>query len=85
MDRFGSEFGEHFRQYLRAEVTVPHTMFFAHLGAPETIRIRKESRPTYDEASPAFAYWQMRASGDASPSDIPRTRTAKGTQGKKRS
>lgn len=65
MDRFGGEFGNHFRQYLRDETTVPHTMFFAHLGAPETIRIHKERQPTYDEVSAAFAYWQMRASQDA--------------------
>lgn len=68
MDRFGNEFANHFRQYLREQTTVPHTMFFAHLGAPETIRIRKELQPTYDENSPALAYWQMRASRDASPS-----------------
>lgn len=65
MDRFGSEFGENFRRYLQDEATVPHTMFFAHLGAPETIRIRKEPRPEFDEASAALAYWQMRASQDA--------------------
>jgi hypothetical protein len=44
MDRQGKKFGDHFRRYLREETTVPHTMFFAHLGAPETIRISKERR-----------------------------------------
>jgi hypothetical protein len=64
MDHFGGEFGAHFSEYLRDEVTVPHTMFFAHLGSPETIRIRKERQPTYDEQSPALAYWEMRASAE---------------------
>lgn len=62
MDRFGHDLGKHFRQYLQDETTVPHTMFFAHLGAPETIKIRKEPQPTYDEGSAAHAYWQTRAS-----------------------
>lgn len=65
MDRFGRKFGEQFRQYLGDEPTVPHTMFFVHLGAPETIKIRKEPRPAFDEASEALAYWQMRDSQEA--------------------
>jgi len=42
-----------------------YTMFFAHLGAPETIKVRKEPAPAFDDASEALAYWQMRASQNA--------------------
>jgi len=65
LDRFSSELGDSFREYLQREPTVPHTMFFAHLGAPDTILIRKERSPTYDEDGPALKYWKMRASRDA--------------------
>ena len=61
INRFGKELGDSFRQYLRTEVTVPHTMFFTHLGAPETIVIRKEPQPGFETNSPTVAYWRMRA------------------------
>lgn len=60
--RFSKEVADKFQEYLRREAPVPHTMFFTHLGAPETIIIRKERRPDEDTTSESFAYWEMRAS-----------------------
>jgi hypothetical protein len=61
MDRFGRDLGDSFREYLSSEVTMPHTMFFVHLGSPETILVRKNRDPKFEENSPALAYWQMRS------------------------
>lgn len=33
------EVGDEFRQYSKLNMSVPHSMFFTHLGSPETIRI----------------------------------------------
>jgi len=61
MERFGGDLANSFRVYLSREVVVPHTMFFAHLGSPETILIRKDRQSTFEKDSPALAYWQMRS------------------------
>jgi hypothetical protein len=63
--RFGLELRESYRDYLQGEATVPHTMFFTHLGAPETIVLRKEPDPMFDEKSAALAYWQSRLQEDS--------------------
>jgi hypothetical protein len=62
LGHFSSELRDKFREYRMREAIVPHTMFFTHLGAPETIIIRKEQPPNGDENSAALAYWEMRAS-----------------------
>jgi CHAT domain len=65
MERFGSELAASFREYVSSGITLPHTMFFSHLGAPETIILGKERQPSFDEDSPAQMYWQMRSREDA--------------------
>jgi len=61
IDRFSKELGDSFREYLRTERTVPHTMFFSHLGAPETILIRKDAKHERPEESVGLAYWEKRS------------------------
>jgi hypothetical protein len=61
LDHFGPEFAESFRRYLAEESTVPHTMFFSHLGASETIKILKERKKNHDTDSPALRYWRKRS------------------------
>lgn len=61
MDRFGKDLGDYFREYLRTERTVPHTMFFCHLGAPETILIRRDQARSTPEGNAALTYWEQRS------------------------
>jgi len=65
MDRFGSDLGASFREYLGSEATVPHTMFFSHLGAPDTIILQKDRQAALNEGNPSQIYWQMRSREDA--------------------
>jgi hypothetical protein len=60
LHHFGAAFSKDFQEYLAIGTTVPHTMFFVHLGAPETLRIRKEQDPDFKADSPSLAYWRAR-------------------------
>jgi len=61
---FDQTLAEGFQEYLATETTVPHTMFFVHLDAPETIHLRKERDEHFDADSPSLAYWLERAAQD---------------------
>jgi hypothetical protein len=61
LQHFDGAFASDFQGYLAAGVTIPHTMFLVHLGAPETIHIRKERDERFDADSSSLAYWQERA------------------------
>ena len=56
---FGEEFAVAFDNYLKLDAVMPHTMFFTHLGSPETILLAKEASPPGRE-SEAEEYWQRR-------------------------
>ena len=58
---FGDEFAVTFDRYLKLETVMPHTMFFTHLGSPETISLVKETREEYP-GTPAREYWRRRDS-----------------------
>jgi hypothetical protein len=64
LQHFNESLAADFQEYLATGTTIPHTMFFVHLGAPETIRIRKERDEAFDTDSPSLAYWQARAAQD---------------------
>jgi hypothetical protein len=57
---FDAEFANSFDRYLALGATMPHTMFFTHLGSPETIKLGK--KPIQKE-SEAREYWKRRDSG----------------------
>ena len=60
LDRFDNKLGESFRDYCRLEATIPHTMFFTHLGSPDTILIGKKPAPRDTYESAAHEYWAKR-------------------------
>lgn len=64
--RFGEEFAESFSTYLQTEPPLPHTMFFTHLGSPETIHIVKEELASPDNGNPALMYWNSRVGEEQS-------------------
>ncbi len=64
LKHFNETLAVDFQKYIAAGTTIPHTMFFVHLGAPETIRIRKVPDEAFDANSPSLAYWQERAAQD---------------------
>lgn len=57
---FGEEFATSFDSYLKLETVMPNTMFFTHLGSPETISLTKEHEE--NRASRAEEYWTRRDS-----------------------
>ncbi|MGA7916949.1 MAG: hypothetical protein WCA00_17065 [Candidatus Acidiferrales bacterium] len=61
IDRFDKGIGKTFREFVQTEKTVPHTMFFSHLGAPETTLIGKDPKPVGPEEVVA-QYWKKRSS-----------------------
>ena len=58
--RFGEEFASSFSTYVQMEPPLPHTMFFTHLGSPETVHIVKEKSASRDNDNPALMYWNSR-------------------------
>jgi hypothetical protein len=63
MRRFGQVYEDKFREYLAVESPLPHTMFFTHLGSPESILLRK-TRGQSDLGNPAERYWSHRQRQD---------------------
>jgi hypothetical protein len=61
---FGHQYAADFDTYLATTETVPHTMFFTHLGSPETIVIRNDSHAGSNTESPTNEYWLRRAEED---------------------
>jgi hypothetical protein len=65
--RFSAELVDEFRNFLAAGKIVPHTMFFTHLGSPESILLRKAARRS-SPSSPAQDYWRARLRETRTPS-----------------
>jgi hypothetical protein len=61
---FGEDFGTEFDRFLSENPIVPHTMFFTHLGSPETIRIVKGDRRADEDTNLAKQYWSRRKQGN---------------------
>lgn len=60
LSHFGSEFSDSFRDFLATEDAIPHTMFFTHIGSPETITIVAEPNKRSRRASIAIEYAKKR-------------------------
>jgi hypothetical protein len=59
LQRFDASLVDEFRNFLALGRILPHTMFFTHLGSPESILLRKgKVRSTV--GSPAERYWRAR-------------------------
>ncbi len=67
ISKFSHSIAAEFELFLRRNVVVPHTMFFTHLGSPDTIRIVREARTTAAVSElESHKYWTARTVEDAS-------------------
>lgn len=57
---FGEDLAQEFDHFLMLDRVMPHTMFFTHLGSPETITLRKQKRNNVDIGRSAVEYWRQR-------------------------
>jgi hypothetical protein len=61
---FGAEFATSFRLFLEGHDAIPHTMFFTHLGSPETIHIIPGQAKKARTRLTSIEYWEKRPRED---------------------